>query len=213
MPRYPRNEMFRDGQYIYDDRHDAGEFITYGQSRGPSSNAYESGVVHEDRTSHSSARQTRRLTYDADGYPCEGAYLGEEDLRRRLSRFLTGKSTTSRSDICARLGHDDRHTYESGRRSPLSEQFLADEREERRVIGHRAVREAYDDLMRDRGERRAERDALSNRNDRRDAATPQKYSSPAYSQDLREQQQREYDESPSSLRGYAHGYFPARKFR
>lgn len=60
--------------------YDTGEFPIYGRSRGPSSGAYSEG-----RSARSSeARQERRDVY---GYPMQGGYAGEQDLRRRMARY------------------------------------------------------------------------------------------------------------------------------
>lgn len=213
MPRYSSWEVFGDGEYAYDDRCDAGEFTTYGQSRGPSSNPYSNGTRHGSNTSSSRRRQA---AYDEDGYPVEGGYAGEEDLRRRTARYTMGEST-SRTDPHARLGRDSQYAYNAGRRSQLSERVYADERgsdSQRRQQREREREHALAELeYQMQRERRARRDAYSGRSNRRGAVTAENDEFLAYQQRQREQQMRAYEEMPQNVRRHGRGYFPAYEYR
>jgi len=123
MSRYSRYDAFDDGNDIYDSRYNAGEFSTYGRSRGPTSGAYNNGQSFRS----SSSRQSREDMY---GYPMEGGYAGEQDLRRRMARY--GESSSSYDDPRARLGRSSGGGYEAGRCSGLREQVYADDRQTRR---------------------------------------------------------------------------------
>ncbi|KAF2630527.1 hypothetical protein BU25DRAFT_259434 [Macroventuria anomochaeta] len=229
MPRYSRFETYSDGQYTYDDRYDTGEFSTHGHSRGPSSNAFSDCTSHYGHSSpyHHASRFTRTHSsrhsgLDEHGYPMEGAYAGEEDLRRRMSRYQVDESTsTSYSDPRTRLGRDDRDcAYDFGRRSRLSEQTYSDP-EDREACRERERKQAELEYQiqreQDRERRCAEREsydeyASSRRGGRRGAVTAGNDEYLAYQQALREQQQRKYEERPANVCGYGWGWFPSYEF-
>ncbi|KAF9697716.1 hypothetical protein EKO04_004077 [Ascochyta lentis] len=223
MSRHPRRETYGDGQYMYDDRYDAGEFETYGQStsrgRGPSSGEFYHGQSPYTTSSSSS----RRGPYDTNGNHREGSYAGEESLRRRLGRDSYGhidRSTFNETDPRMRLGRDNRSEHEYGRRSGLS-QLSAEGREARRE----AHREEPDRLEQRRQRRREARTSAptaddyadgnpyvrSGRSERRGAVTSANDPYLANMQAARDEQRSAYGDRSSSVRG--RGWFPAYEFR
>lgn len=185
MSRYSRYETYNDGNDVYDNRHDAGEFSTYGRSRGPSS-----GTFSDNRSSAS--RQSRQ---DAYGYPMQGGYAGEPDLRRRIAR--NGESSSSsHDDPRARLGSSaGAYGFQASRRSGLREQAYADEWQQRQE--QRAQLEVIQrEQEREQERRRAARDGYH-----------------AFVQGSRGQQQCGQEERPRNVLRYGPGYFPAYEWR
>ncbi|KAF3038573.1 hypothetical protein E8E11_007036 [Didymella keratinophila] len=204
MSRYSRYDAFDDGNDMYNSRYDAGEFSTYGRSRGPTSGAYNNG-----RSSRSSP--SRQFREDMYGYPMEGGYAGEQDLRRRMARY--GESSSSYDDPRARPGRSSGSGYEAGRRSGLREQVYADDRQTRREQQEAQLEYQMQQQQQERERRRAGRDGFAGRSGRRGAVTGANDVYLAYMQAKREQQQREHDERPRNVQRYGRGYFPAYEFR
>jgi hypothetical protein len=206
MPRYPRYSAYDDG-----------EFSTYDRSsHGPTSGTFSDGTpIGRSRSSRPSS--SRQDTYDSDGYPMSDGFAGAQDLRRRILRH--GESSTSSSNNpLARLGGSDREgAYESGRRSRLSEQVYADDRQARReVLEQQQAQLEYQmqgEQERERERRRAGRDEYGGRSGRRGDVTAANDEYLAYMQAMHEQQQREHDERPANVRRQGRGYFPAYKWR
>lgn len=227
MPRYSRNETHTDGDgYVYDSRYDPSEFSAYGQdSYGPSSTSPYS-TSRPFRSSPSN-----RAVYDKHGYPMEGAYAGEEDLRQHMSRYQFGKSGPASSlDPRTSLGRGtlDRESAYS-RPSRPSQQVHLDNRSARHKA-RQCVREQVEleyalQCKQDREHRRAEQATYDERNDnlyvrsrsgggrRRGAATAANDKYLAYQQALREEQQARYDSTQSTVHGCGRGWLPAYEFR
>ncbi|KAJ8116217.1 hypothetical protein OPT61_g2326 [Boeremia exigua] len=179
MPRYSQRDVFGDGQYVYDDRHDAGEFSTYSRSRGPSSG-------NTSYASSRSSRSSRHPTHDTSGYPFEGAYAGEQDLRRSMSRYELSELSAARPDLRARLGLDYQSPFEIARRARLSGQ---DGRVALRQAMHQFAE--YEHRWEREREREIERERERERERRREAEDDVYL---AYLEDVREQQQREQEQ-------------------
>lgn len=204
MPRYSSREIYGDGESAYNDRSDAGEFSTYGQSRGPSSNAYADGMSHDGDHASNSFRR-RQTAYDEDGYPMEGAYAGEQDLRRYISRATMGEPSPY-TNPCRRLERDGQYAYEPDRRSRLSEQTYTEERESE-MCRQREREQAERARQAQREQQLARRQArrLSERK-RIDEMTAR------HRQQVREENTRD-EEYPGYLRDYGRGYFPSYGYR
>ncbi|KAF3041341.1 hypothetical protein E8E12_007468 [Didymella heteroderae] len=211
MSRYSQYDTFDDGDDTYDSRYDAGEFATYGRSRGPSTGTYSDGAPI-DRSRYSRTSSSRQGMYDSYGYPMPGGYAGEQDLRRRISRYGES-SSASYSDPRARLGRFDRGGgCEAGRRSRLSEQVYADDRQARREAREQQQAQLEYEIQ-ERERRHAGYSENGGRSGRRDAMTSANDEYLAYVQAVREQQQREYDKRPANAQRYGRGYFPAYEWR
>lgn len=200
MSRYSRYETFSDGEHVYDDRHDGGEFDTFGgyssRNRGPSSGAFYDG--------HTRNARSNRSPYDRDGYPREGSYAGEEPLRHRLGRESYGAASYNERDPRTHPGQDDRSRsgYATGQRSRLSQATSAEYgREERRQARReqqeyeRQLQAEYEREQQGRGSRSAgsfSPDPYA-RSGRRGAVTSANDPYLEYAEAVRAQQQAQYD--------------------
>ena len=235
MTRHSRYETYNDGDgYVYNNPYDSGEFSIYDQdSYGPSSGSYYS--------TPRPSRSSRRPTYDVDGYPMDGGYAGEEDLRRRATRYQLSESGSTNDGSHTFVGYADvgdrnlGFTY--GRPSRLSQHTYADDRSSRREARQREREQRAQEqreqeqaeleyqLQRDQERERRrvqrgydERDGNpyaghGGRSGRRGAVTASNDEYLAYQQALREEQQARYDSTPSATHGYGRGRFPAYEYR
>ncbi|KZM18989.1 hypothetical protein ST47_g9846 [Ascochyta rabiei] len=225
MSRPSRRETYDDGQYEYDDRYDAGEFETYGQStshsRGPSSGEYYYSQAHYDKAPYiTSSPAARRTPCDTHGYAREGSYAGEESLHRRLGRQPYGhtdRSTYNKTDPRTRVGRYSRSEHGHGRRSGLFQQISTDDCEVSREARDEGLHRRREQLRQHRRETwtstlTADDYADGNpyvrsgRSGRRSAVTSE---NDPYLADV----QAAHDDRPSSVRGLRQGYHPAYEYR